>query len=94
MFYVQVTTTSYTEGGVRDKSALYNAQKSTKKCSLRYLSLSIKLKLRFLKFIQIYLNPVCGFKRSGWLIIGFWEAKPGFWKRLEFELFLYRFGPR
>ena len=32
MFYIQVTTTSYTEGGVRDKSALYNAQKSTKKC--------------------------------------------------------------
>lgn len=31
MFYVQVTTTSYKEGGVRDKSALYNAQKSTKK---------------------------------------------------------------
>ena len=39
MFYVQVTTTSYTEGGVRDKSALYNAQKSTKKFwELKYRS--------------------------------------------------------
>ena len=59
VFYIQVTTTSYTEGGVRDKSALYNAQKSTQKVLLfRYLSLSKKLKL---SFFEIYSNRATSF---------------------------------
>ena len=76
---------------------LYGRRSERQECIVQCSKIYKKvLKLTFLKYeySNIYLNPVCGFKRSGWLIIGFWEAKPGFWKRLEFELFSYRFGPR
>ena len=75
---------------------LYGRRSERQECIVQCSKIHKKvLKLTFWNMsIQIYLNPVCGFKRSGWLIIGFWEAKPGFWKRLEFELFLYRIGPR